>query len=246
MDKSKLMLASVLLASALMVQAAENTNKWEASASAGLTLTRGNSETLLGTMGVNARRKLSNGEVLLGATGTYGETTDQDTDETDKNADSATAFGQYNREITDRWYAGFRADFLYDGIADVHYRVTLSPLVGYYAVKRPMTTLKFEAGPAGVFERVGSEDDTQYAALRLAERFEHKFSDKAKVWQSLEFVPQVDRFHNYIITAEIGAEAALNNSLSLRAVLQDVYDNVPAEGRKKNDIKLITSLVYKF
>jgi hypothetical protein len=32
----------------------------------------------------------------------------------------------------------------------------------------------------------------------------------------------------------------------LRAVLQDTYDNEPALGRKHNDIKLITSIVYKF
>lgn len=244
MKKTTIALVSGLLASVIVSEAAD-TNQWVTSAAAGLTLTRGNSETLLANLSVASARKTPIDEILLGASGTYGETKDQKTGVTDKNAESVSAFGQYNRSFNERWYGGFRVDFLYDAIAEVDYRVTLSPLVGYYAIKKPMTTLKFEAGPAGVLERVGGVDD-QYAALRLGERFEHKFSDKARMWQSLEFVPQVDRFQNYLITAEIGAEASLTEKLSLRAVLQDLYDNEPAPGRKNNDIKLITSLAYKF
>ena len=150
-----------------------------------------------------------------------------------------------NRSLSEDWYGGVRADFLHDDIADLAYRVTISPLVGYYAVKKPMTTLKFEAGPSGVFERQGRENNS-YAALRLGERFEHKFSPTAKVFQSFDFIPQVDDFQNYLIIAEIGVEAALTKHMSLRGTLQDIYDNVPAKGRKQNDIKLITSLVYKF
>jgi hypothetical protein len=58
----------------------------------------------------------------------------------------------------------------------------------------------------------------------------------------------VDKFNNYILNAEVGVEAALNKSsnLSLRSVLQDAYVNIPAPNRLKNDLKLITSLVYKF
>lgn len=232
-----------------LAQAPKATNLWDFTVAAGLTLTRGNSETLLAALTVNGQRKTAKDEILVGAAGTYGETTLKNTktgkDESDKTAESLSAFGQYNRSITDRWYAGVRLDFLHDAVADLDYRFTLSPLVGYYAIKTTNTTLKFEAGPSGVMEHQGDEDN-QYAALRLGERFEHKFTAKAKVWQSLEFVPQIDRWHNYLIIAEVGAEAPLAEKLSLRAVIQDNYDNEPAPGRKNNDIKLITSLAYKF
>ncbi|HMJ90361.1 MAG TPA: DUF481 domain-containing protein, partial [Candidatus Acidoferrum sp.] len=145
----------------------------------------------------------------------------------------------------ERWYAGVRLDFLHDAISDLSYRLTLSPLIGYYAIKQPNTTLKFEAGPAGIAERQGGVDD-QYVALRLGERFEHKFSPKARVWQAFDYIPQIDRWHNYLIIFELGAEASLTEKLSLRGVLQDNYDNEPAAGRKQNDVKLITALAYKF
>jgi hypothetical protein len=61
-----------------------------------------------------------------------------------------------------------------------------------------------------------------------------------------EFLPQIDRWKNYIINAEVGAEASLTKKTALRVVLQDTFDNQPAPGRKKNDLKLVTSVVVKF
>jgi putative salt-induced outer membrane protein YdiY len=260
MNNAKLALATVLLTSACILPAADNTNKWEGSVAAGVTLTKGNSDTFLGNLTGAAARKTPQDEWLFGASATYGTTEKEETfitasgvpinhDTKETTTANASGYGQYNYLFTDRWYGGLRLDLLHDAIAEVKYRVTVSPLIGYYAIKEPVTSLKFEAGPAGIFERVGSGSDTednQYCALRLGERFEHKFSDKAKVWQSLDFFPQVDKFHNYIINGEIGAEATLSAKLALRAVFQDTYDNEPAEHHKKNDIKFITSLVYKF
>ena len=256
--KTLILVSSVIMMAFLSVapaMAAEevNTNKWEGSAAAGVTLTKGNSDTFLGNITLNGARKAPRDEVLLGASATYGTTKTEerigntqfthDTKET--TTANASGFGQYNHLFTDRFYAGVRLDLLHDAVAEVKYRVTVSPLVGYYLIKQPDTKLAVEAGPSFIAERVGNEND-EYAALRFAERFEHKFSPKARVWQSIEFLPQVDDFANYIINAEVGAEAALNTSWSLRAVVQDTYDHKPAEGRKQNDIKLITSLAYKF
>lgn len=256
MKKLHLLFTSAALAAISAVAA--DTNKWETSAAAGLTLTRGNSETVLGTVSINSARKRAQDEILLGAAGAYGENTVERTvanptpppatvkkEETDKTASMISAFGQYNHSISERWYGGVRLDFLHDDVADVSYRLTLSPLVGYYAIKKPNTTLKFEAGPSGILERQGGEQN-EYVALRLGERFEHKFSPKARVWQSFDYMPQIDRTHNYLIVFELGAEASLTEKLSLRCVFQDNYDNEPADGRKRNDIKLITALAYKF
>ena len=144
-------------------------------------------------------------------------------------------------------------------MADIHYRFSFSPGVGYYFIKNPKTFLAGEFGPGFVTERlhthihnandvhiVSRDDDQEYMTLRFADRFEHKFSDSVRVWQMAEFLPQIDRWHNYIINAEVGVEVALSKKFSLRSYVQDTYDNEPAEGRKKNDLKWITALAYKF
>src|SRR5262245_38902430 len=63
---------------------------WESSAAAGLSLTRGNSSTLLATLTFDSIKKWPNDEVILGARGSYGE------DSGEKNAESALGFAQYN------------------------------------------------------------------------------------------------------------------------------------------------------
>jgi putative salt-induced outer membrane protein YdiY len=242
------LVAAWVLCTGASLRAAVVTNRWEANVAAGLTLTRGNSDTLLSTLTFKALRKATNSEVLLGVAGTFGQaTTDrgEDDEETKTTAANVQSYGQFNYLLTERFYTGGRVDFVHDAPADLNYRFTVSPLVGYYAIKNPKTKLAFEFGPSGVFERQGTENK-QYAALRLGDRFEHKFTPKSRIWQSFDVMPQIDRFSNYLLVGELGTEAAITDKVLLRAVLQDTYDNEPAEGRRHNDIKLITSVVYKF
>lgn len=212
---------------------------WETSAALGLSLTRGNSETLLFTANILSEKKWDGNEMRLGADATYGE--DHDV----KNAESVHGFGQYNRLFTERAYGYARLDALHDAVADVEYRVTLSPGAGYYFIKNERTSLSGEIGPGIVFEKQG-DDSSEYLTLRIAERFEHKLNDRVKLWQSVEFLPQVDDFSNFIINAEVGIDTTLTKKLSLRVFALDTYDNEPAEGRDENDFKLVTALAYKF
>lgn len=219
--------------------AADEPPKWESSAALGLTLTSGNSDTLLATASILTQKKWDSNELRFGVDAAYGEQEDI------KNNELLRGFGQYNRLFSERCYGYVRAEAVHDAIADVEYRVTLSPGAGYYFIKNDRTQLSLELGPGVVFEKQGSEEQT-YFTLRVAERFEHKLSKTARIWQSAEYLPQVDDWDNFIVNAEIGIGAALTEKIELRAVLQDTYDNDPAPGRKENDLKLITSLGYKF
>ncbi len=212
--------------------------KWDLSLALGATLTEGNSDSVLFTLIGRADKKFEPHELHLGVDLSYGETEDV------KNNETARAFGQYNYLFTDRLFGYVRAEALHDAIADVEYRFTIGPGVGYYFIKREMTTLSVEGGPAFVYEKVGGEE-TGYLTARIAERFEHKFNDRARIWQTLEFLPQVDDLENFIINAEIGVESAITGNWAISLILQDTYDNVPAEGREENDVKLIAAVKWK-
>jgi putative salt-induced outer membrane protein len=213
---------------------------WASSISAGLTLTRGNSDTMLATAGVVTDKKTPDNEFKLGADATYGENGGVN------NVDTDHAFGQYNDLFSDRFYGYARVEGLHDGIADLQYRVTVGPGVGYYFLKETNTTFAGEFGSSYVSQRLGDVDDN-YATLRLAERFEHKFKNYgARVWENAEILPQVNKVDNYIVNAEIGIEAALNAHFSLKTFLDDNFNNRPASGYQKNDIKLVSGVSYKF
>jgi len=85
-----------------------------------------------------------------------------------------------------------------------------------------------------------------YMTLRLAERFDQKISNTAKFFQSLEFLPQVNKWDNYIVNFEAGVESAMSKKLSLTVVADDTYHSQPAPHRLKNDFKLIAGVKYKF
>ena len=217
-----------------------NRPAWESSLTIGFTVTRGNSDTLLATGNIQTHKKTAFNEITLGADAAYGDNNSV------QSANDAHAFGQYNHLFTERFFDYFRADGLHDEIADLQYRVTLSPGVGYYFVKQTNTTLACELGPAMVFQRLGHEDDN-YMTVRLAERFEHKFTENnARVWQSVEILPQINAFNNYVVNAEVGLEAGITKKISLQACLQDNFVNEPAPGRQQNDLKIVSGLKYKF
>ena len=220
---------------------AVSTNKpaWESSISAGLSLTKGNSDTLLTTVAFKTRKKTRENEFAFGADGSYGE------NDNVKNNETLHGVTQYNHLFSERIYGFLNLEGLHDGIANLQYRFTFSPGVGYYFIRGTNTTLAGEAGPGLILQRLG-DADTTYATLRLAERFEHKLDNGARVWEKAEILPQVDKLGNFLVNVEIGAEAALTKTLSLRVTVQDNFINQPAPGRKSNDVKLISGLVYKF
>src|SRR3954462_14233059 len=220
--------------------APEAVAKWETSAALGLTLTRGNSDTILFTGNILGTKRSKVDEWTLAVDGSYGK--DHDV----KNNESLHGFAQWNHLFSEKFYGFLRIDGLHDAVADLKYRVTLSPGLGYYIIKDEARRLSVEGSPAFIYEKQGPRKARGYMALRLAERFEQKLSDKTKIWQSLEFLPQVDRFKNYILNAEIGIDTAITKKLSLRSFIQDSYDNEPAPGREKNDLKLVTAIAYKF
>ncbi len=218
---------------------ATNKPAWESSISAGLSLTKGNSDTLLTTAAFKTRMKTPANEFMFGVDGAYGES------DSVKNNETLHGVSQYNHLFSDRFYAFLNVEGLHDGIADLQYRFTFSPGAGYYFVKTTNTTFAGEFGPGLITQRLGGVDTT-YATLRLAERFEHKLNDGARIWEKAEILPQANKLQNFLVNAEVGAEAALTKTFSLRVALQDNFVNQPAPGRKKNDVRLISGVVYKF
>jgi hypothetical protein len=223
---------------------------WESVASADLALTRGNSDSLLATISLNTTRKWTNNEVLFGAAAGFGNNTTKNSttgeNTTSETQDYVKGFGQWNHLFTERLYAGVRADGIYDHIAGINYRFTVSPLAGYYLVKETNTFLSGEIGPSFVFQQLAGEPPDSYVGLRLAQRFEHKFKSGAKLWESVEWIPQVDKFDNWILNAEAGISAPVTKSMDVRLVAQDGYNNQPASGKLKNDFKLMAGIGYRF
>lgn len=213
---------------------------WQNTITAGLTLTRGNSDTVLTSLKYYTDKKTPINEFTIEGDGTYGSAAGIANNET------LHGFSQWNHLFSPSWYSYLRAEGLHDGIAQVKYRATLTSGLGYYFIKNTNTTLSAESGPGIVIERVGIADNT-YATMRVAQRFEHKFNVNAsRIWETVEFLPQIDKPSDYLVNAEIGAESAIYKQVSLQICLDDNFNSQPALGLKRNDVKIVSGISYKF
>lgn len=224
--------------------AAQGEAKRENGLNAGLSLTAGNSETLSANVSLTlAGEKAGLGSYRAGAEGNYGESTVDDV--TSRTVGNGKAYGNARRTLSDRTFASLDGVALFDDVAEIAYRVTLGPGLGAYLVKSDREVLSLEAGPSYVWEEVGGMSNN-YLAMRLAQRLDVRFNPAARLWESVEVLPDSGDFGSYLVTAEIGLEASVTERIVLRVVLQNKFDSEPAPGIEKNDLSLIGGLGVRF
>ncbi len=230
-----------------VTNAPSNAPVWHGDVALGLSLARGNANTFLGSASASAENVWDKNDLKLGAEGVYALNNFGQTNET-RAAENVHGFEDYKRLITDRWYGDFRTDLFHDDIALIRYRAIFGPALGYYFIKSNMSTLNMDVGASYVRQRLDDEGNKGFAALHVGEHGEH-FLNKpktARIWETVQFYPQLNRWSNYVLNAEAGAEAALNSRLNLRIVADDNYNSDPAKGAKENDILLTSQLAYKY
>ncbi len=221
----------------------QETDSWQISMAIGFNKTDGNSDTLLLNSSLTAEKEMEKNIYRFGIEGAYGETKVEQEDgstEDTATAQNAKGFAHYKR-THERSYVYLDSSVLHDDIAEVDYRALMGPGAGYFLIKSEVATLGIEAGPTYLWEKVGGQED-DYPVLRFAQRYDWQISETAKLWQAVEYLPRIDDSEDYLLNAEIGAEAALNTHLSLRVVVQERYDNTPAEGQERSDLTMIVAL----
>lgn len=239
-------LALAAMAACATVLAEEPNTGWQTSATVNVAVNKGNSDTLLAGGKIDGAKKWDKNELVAGVDAVYGSNKDQTTGVRTTTAQNYGAALQYNRLVDDRFFFLGRVDARQDRVADIKYRLTLSPGVGYYLVKNDRTTLSLEAGPGLVLEQFEGHSGNQYFTVRLGEKLTHKFNDKVRLIQEADYSPQVDKFSNYVLNASATLEADLTAKLSATLTLADTYRSLPAPGRKENDIRLLAGIKYKF
>jgi putative salt-induced outer membrane protein YdiY len=204
-----------------------------------MTLTRGNSETLRYSAGVNAVKERADDLFRFQAKGAYG----QSGDKTD--TENAMAALRHEHRLTQTTYALGNLEWMTDAIADLDYRVTsiLSP--GIHLVRTPLTLFNVELGAGYLAERKGAKEEG-YAAGRLAITFERVLNEHVLSWVTAEYLPKITEAQVFYVNSEAGIATALSRSLSLNITIQDRYDNAPVEAKHNHDTVLTTSLSLNF
>ena len=234
--KSYIHIVIILCTITASVMAEEPTqNKWISSLDLGYSLQRGNTDSTDFHLKAEVKKTTEERLYRFGAGGAYG-TKDDET-----NTEKANASIEFSQQLSGRSYVSGIASYEYDGMAELDYRFKIGPGYQYFFIFDDPTKLNGEIGPVYVWEKKGDVKD-DYPALRIAERYEGKIYEHVSVWESVEYIPSLTESDDYLINAEAGIGVAINSMVNLKVTAKDNYNNAPAEGKKRNDFSLITSV----
>ncbi|NJK90428.1 MAG: DUF481 domain-containing protein [Blastochloris sp.] len=218
----------------------QSASLWKAEVGLGASLSRGNNDAYQVNLSAKAVRKTDLDELVLALNADLGE------NEGEKTSEKGKASADYRRQFDKKWYWLLGSSLERDQLADLEFRATVGPGVGYRFFDSDQVKLSLEAGPAFVAEKF-TDDSIDYSARgRIGDRFEFKLTQSATLFQSTELLFNFQDTEDAIVTNELGVETKLNSALSLRVFGKHRYDHLPAPGTRQNDVSLISALVYKF
>ncbi len=221
--------------------------QWTGDVSAGLLLTRGNSNTDNINVAFNLLRRTDNDRITFGGAYFYGRQEDPDTEEKITTQDNWFVFGKYDYFFTPKFYGYGTARIERDRIANLDLRFTPGAGVGYQWIDKPDMKFATEAGITWFYETYSNDtpNDDHFAA-RLAYHFEKSFNDKIKFFHNLEYYPSVEDLGDYFITTDAGIRATLTKTMFTEFKVQLNYDSTPAEGADNTDVRYIASVGFTF
>ena len=213
---------------------------WKQSLSLGMNVARGNTENTQFNTRYDAKKKYKKNGYAFRAAANFGE------DKVKKNTNNYLVRAQYNRVISKNHFWLVNSSYEVDHIADLEYRLQLSPGLGYTILDRENNKLDIEAGLGYQSEKFDLEKNDDSFTYRFAEKWDYEISKDSSLWHSAEIIVEFDEEDDYIIKAIIGVQSKIVGNLSSKSFIKNTYINQPAREKKKNDFSFNTVLVYSF
>jgi len=216
---------------------------WTREMTLGYDLNRGNTEAEGLSGGFSASRKTTHDEWTLQASGEYGTSKRRmDVQRYGASARYASSFG--SRLV---WYQFYKVDAGHDRFANIEWRAVPSAGLGYWFADRADWKAMTEVGLG--WERTSFRDATanRSEVVLVPRGFAEKtFRGETTLSQDVTVWPVMSDRGKYRLRAETVLTNPITAGLSLRVNFIDDYQSDPGSGTKKNDARILSSLVYAF
>jgi putative salt-induced outer membrane protein len=215
---------------------------WTGSASAGLALTSGNSDTST----VNAAYELkrdTGGNVLLKSNGllVWGKSEDVLTN------DRLALDGRVERKLNERTAVFGQTQYLRDSFKAIDYLI--SPTIGVSRVllKSERSELGVDGAVGVVWEQNPDLELQTDGAVTAGQQFAHKLTSTTEIKQRLAGLWKMDDFGDALYTFGAGIAASITTGTQMKVEFLDTFKTEPpSPDVKQNDIAVLVSFVYKF
>jgi putative salt-induced outer membrane protein YdiY len=215
---------------------------WTGSASAGVALTSGNSDTAT----VNAAYELkrdTGGAFVLKSTGllVWGKS------EGELTSDRLAFDGRLERKLNARTALFGQVQYLRDSFKAIDYLV--SPTVGVSRIlwKDDRTELNVDGAVGIVWEQNPGLELQTDGAVTAGQQFIRKLTATTELKEKVGALWKMDDFGDALYTFSIGVAASITAGTQMKVEFLDTYKTrPPSVDVQKNDIALLVSFVYKF
>jgi putative salt-induced outer membrane protein YdiY len=224
---------------------------WSGLLDTGLSLTRGNSDSLTYSLSAKAARLTEHDKISVYSTAIYTDSTVGHVTSTTAHAIRGGIRGDLN--VSDKLFVFGFTDFEYDQFQDLDLRNVLGGGLGYHAVKTKTTTFDLFAGGSYDQDFFGAVAATPTPAVTrktgevvLGETFNTKLDNRTTLTEQFSLYPNVSETGTYRFQFDSTAATKLKNWLSWQVTYSDRYLSNPLAGFKKNDLLLSTGIRLTF
>ena len=223
------------------------TNAVQSAVSAGLNLSRGNTEATSVQLGLQLYGDRDSIFWEWISDFSYAESRDTRVDgsRTSRTSDQGSTALSGRRRFGAAWYNAAELLARYDQLAGIDRRVVASVGIGRILAEDENYQLTIEAGVAQVMERMDGVNDN-WPALRFAQRYEHRLPSRGLFREYVEWLPNPLDSGEYFVNADASLELPVWGRLMLAVGVRERYVSQPPESTKPNDIQFNTQFKWFF
>lgn len=214
---------------------------WTVTASAGLALSTGNTDTSSINIGYSIVYDPQTKNVVK-SDGLFLRSKDTGV----LSGESLALSGRDEYKISARTYLYGQLQYLRDEFNAIEYLVAPTGGVGYKLITLPQTELSVDGGAGVVWEKDTGEDLETSGALSLGDKFTQKISSTATFKQTFSALWKTKDFGDVLYINGLSLTAAVSTHTQLKIEWLDTYRSKPAGlDIKPNDMKFLFALVFK-
>jgi len=217
---------------------------WSGFVDTGLSLTRGNSQTLTYTLGAIADRTTERDKVSVYATSLFAKSTLAGV--TLDTAKAARGGLRYDFILGKRAFAFAFTDLEYDRFQDLDLRNVLGGGLGYHVIKTETTMLDLFGGASFNQEFFSTDITRRSAELLIGNELSYQMAGNLVLSERFTLFPNMTDLGQYRGQFDTSLLSKLSTWLGWHITLSDRYLSDPLPGIKKNDLLLTTGLRVTF
>lgn len=246
MPARRIILGMVLIAGPAAAQDAQQPPPpppgWIGSASAGIALTQGNSDTSNVNLAYEVKRETGSRWVFK-STGLFLRGESEGELITNRLAFNAREEWKWS----ERTSLFGQLQYMRDTFKEIDYLVSPNVGVNRYLIKDDRTELGVDAGIGAVWEKNPGLDARSSGALTAGQSFQHKLTATTTLTEKVAALWKTSDLADALYAITLGIAANVTDTIQMKAELLDTYKNKSVSATVvKNDVAFVLSFVYKF